>query len=1084
MNKLLKSILFSFLLIITLTLTAQENPLWLRYPAISPNGQSILFNYQGDIYKVAASGGIAVPLNMSDSYEYGAVWSHDGKNIAFASDRYGNFDVFMMPANGGEAIRKTFHSNAEIPSAFTPDDKQIVFSAARQDLYTNVQFPMGTLTELYSVPVEGGRVSQIITSPAIDATFSPDGKKLIFHDQKGYENIWRKHHTSAITRDIWVYDMASKNFKMLTNFKGEDRNPVFDSNNNDFYYLSEESGSFNIQKSSLSDPSKNTAITHFTKNPIRFLTSSKDNTLCFSYQGEIYTMDSGNEPKKINIQIAYDGRGTLDKIVPVSAGFTDASLSPNGQEFAYVFRGEIFVSSIEHGTTKRITNTPWQERSVSFSPDGRSLVYAAEVDNSWNVYSKSIMRAEEPYFYTSTLLKEETIIATPAEEFQPTYSPDGKEVAYLENRTTLKVVNLASKQSRTILPAKYNYSYSDGDQWYQWSPDSKWFLVEFGQPERVMDGEVGLISASGKGELMNLSQSGYSDGGPKWAMDGKMMIWFSSREGTKSENDRIAFRDIFGMFFTQECYDRFKLSEEDFALLEEKEKKDKKEEKKPEADKKDKKPIATEKDSKEVKDLIFDWENLRDRKQKLTVNTSSIGDGVLSKEGDKLYYLTRFEGRNDLWMTDLRKNETKLFTKIGANSVSMEISADGKFLFILADGKAMKVTTSDGKSKSIRTNGEMLLKQADERAYIYDHSWRQVREKFYVEDLQGVNWDYYYTEYKKFLPYINNSYDFAEMLSEMLGELNASHTGASYRSRIENGDQTSSLGLLYDDAYLGNGLKVAEVIKGGPLNNAKSKIRSNDIIEKIDGEAITPSIDFYQLLNRKTGKYVLLSMYNPTNNTRWEEVVKPISLGEEGQLLYTRWVETRRAEVERLSGGKLGYVHVRGMNDPSMRTVFEDALGKHLSADALIVDTRFNGGGNLHDQLSDFLTGKKYMDIIPHGQNVGYQPGNRWIKPSIVVMGESNYSDAHLFPVAYKIKGGGKLLGMPVPGTGTFVWWENQIDPTITFGIPMGGWRPIGEPFLENHQTEPDIMVRNEPAMMAIGRDQQIEAAVKELLKK
>jgi C-terminal processing protease CtpA/Prc len=322
------------------------------------------------------------------------------------------------------------------------------------------------------------------------------------------------------------------------------------------------------------------------------------------------------------------------------------------------------------------------------------------------------------------------------------------------------------------------------------------------------------------------------------------------------------------------------------------------------------------------------------------------------------------------------------------------------------------------------------------------------------------------------------------MLSEMLGELNASHTGGSYRFRAQNADQTASLGLLYDYAHTGNGLKVAEVIKGGPLNKAKSKIKANDIIEKIDGIAITTSIDFYQLLNRKVGDNLLLSMFNPNTNTRWEEVVKPISTGEENQLLYLRWVETRRAEVEKLSGGKLGYVHVRGMNDASMRTVFEDALGKHLSADALIVDTRFNGGGNLHDQLSDFLTGKKYMDIIPHGQYVGHQPGNRWIKPSIVIMGESNYSDAHLFPEAYKIKGGGKTLGMPVPGTGTFVWWENQIDPTITFGIPMGGWRPIGKPFLENHQMEPDIMVRNDAGIMAIGRDQQIEEAVKELLKK
>ncbi len=207
-------------------------------------------------------------------------------------------------------------------------------------------------------------------------------------------------------------------------------------------------------------------------------------------------------------------------------------------------------------------------------------------------------------------------------------------------------------------------------------------------------------------------------------------------------------------------------------------------------------------------------------------------------------------------------------------------------------------------------------------------------------------------------------------------------------------------------------------------------------------------------------------------------------MGAENQLLYKRWVETRREETLKLSKGKLGYVHVRGMNDASMRTVFEEALGKHISADALIVDTRFNGGGNLHDMLSDFLVGEKYIDIIPHGQYIGYEPLNRWIKPSIVIMGESNYSDAHIFPVAYKFKGVGKTLGMPVPGTGTFVWWETQIDPTIYFGIPMGGWKPIGKPFLENSQMEPDIKVQNEPAIIAKGRDQQLEEAVKALLEK
>lgn len=1059
---------------------SQSNPLWLRYPAISPDGQTILFNYQGDIYKVATSGGEAIPITLSESYEYNPVWSHDGKHIAFASNRYGNFDVFVMPSSGGEAKRLTFHSTNEVPSDFSRDNKNILFSGVRQDLHTNVQFPSGVMAELYSVPVNGGRVHLKLTSPAHNATYSPDGKKLIFHDRKGYENDWRKHHKSAVTRDIWTYDLNSKSYTQLSQFNGEDRNPVFDSNNNDFYYLTEENGSFNVHKSSLSNPNQNEALTNFTKHPVRFLTSANNNTLCFGYDGEIYTMPPNGSPKKVNITLNYDGRNNLDKIVPVNNRFTETELSPNGKEVVYVFRGEIFVSNIENGTTKRITNTPYQERSVSFSPDGKSIIYAAEVNNSWGIYETSIVREDEPYFYASTLLKEKKIIQTDKEEFQPAYSPDGKEVAYLEDRTTIKVFNLKSKKSRTVVPAKHNYSYADGDMWYQWSPDSKWLLFQFGQKEDVMQNEVGLTNASGKGQIINLSQSGYYDFAPKWSSDGKMMTWVSTRQSGRMENGYPNQVDVFAMFFSKEAFDTFKLSSADYDLFKEMEKKKKKDKDKS-SEKDDKKDKDDEKED-VAEDIIFDWNNLRDRKVRLTTHTSSISDWLLSKDGDKLYYLSRFEGKNDLWVSDLRKRENKRFTKLGVGNSGMILSKDGKFILLIADGKLKKISTSDGKVKSISTKGEMVVKRSDERDYIFNHSWRQLRDKFYVEDLQGVDWDFYYDEYKKFLPHINNNYDFTEMLSEMLGEMNASHTGSGYRYNMPNSDQTASLGVLYDYNHKGAGVKIAEILVGGPLDKAASKTKTGHIIEKIDGVEITEDMDFYQLLNRKRDNYVLLSLFNPSNKTRWEEVTKPISLGAENQLLYKRWVDSRRAEVERLSNGKLGYVHVRGMNDPSMRVVIEEALGKHLSADALVVDTRFNGGGNLHDVLSDFLNGKKYMEIIPHGQYIGHQPSTRWVKPSIVVMGESNYSDAHLFPVAYKIKGIGKTLGMPVPGTGTFVWWETQIDPTIYFGIPMGGWKPLGQPFLENNQLEPDIKVQNKPGIMAIGRDQQIEEAVKSLL--
>ncbi|HEX7502458.1 MAG TPA: S41 family peptidase [Acidobacteriota bacterium] len=1065
-------------------LPAQDRPLWLRYPAIAPDGQTILFCCKSHIYRVPVSGGVAVPLTIGNSYDYSPVWSHDGKFIAFASDRYGNFDVFVMPAAGGEARRLTCHSAGEIPSSFSADDQRVLFTATRQDLVTNVQFPMGEFPELYSVPVKGGEAALVLTQPAISATVNPAGDKIIYHDQKGYESDWRKHHTSAVTRDIWVYDLKTKKNTKLTSFSGEDRNPVFAGNGDDFYYLSEQGGSFNVYKSSLSRPTQPTAVTSFAKNPVRFLTRSAAGVLCFGYDGEIYTMAAGAvAPRRVEVRVAEDAGQTLQQTVPVLGGITEMRLSPNGKEIAYVFRGEIFVGSADGGVTKRITNTPWQERSVSFSPDGRSLVYAAEKDNNWNIGMTSITRKEEPYFYASTVLKDETVVATPAEEFQPEFSPDGKEVAYLQDRVVLAVINLASRQTRTILPAEHNYSYSDGDQFYRWSPDGKWFLVQFGYV-RMFTSEVGLVASDGKGKVINLTRSGFDNVGPRWGMDGTMMYYGCTREGAINQSGNTMTMDIYGMFFTREAHDRFRLSKADFDLLKEQEDKAKEEKDKAGKDKGKGKEAAVQKE-KRKKDLVIEFADLENRKARFTINSAPIADMALTKAGDKLFYLASFEKGYDLWQTELRTRDTKLLLKLGAQNASMQLSADGKALFVLADGKVSKIDPESSKMEPVAIAGEMNLDPAAEKAYMFDHMWRQIKQKFLVADLYGADWDLYYATYRKFLPYINNDFDFAEMVSEMLGELNASHTGCYYSPQNSpSADATAALGVFIDYDFAGPGLKVAEILSGGPLDKAVLKIRAGHVIEKIDGAAIDGAVDHSKLLNRKAGQLTLLSVFDPATQKRWEEAVKPISLREENGLLYRRWVNARRAEVDRLSGGRIGYVHVRSMDDSSMRTVIEEVLGLSIDKEALIVDTRFNGGGNLHDRLADFLGGKKVFDILPRGQLVGYEPYDKWIKPSIVLMGECNYSDAHLFPVEYKIRGIGKTLGMPVPGTGTFVWWEEQIDSGLVFGIPQGGWQTPEGFLCENHQLEPDVRVKNDPDVLSLGRDQQIEAAVKELLKK
>jgi tricorn protease len=403
-------------------------------------------------------------------------------------------------------------------------------------------------------------------------------------------------------------------------------------------------------------------------------------------------------------------------------------------------------------------------------------------------------------------------------------------------------------------------------------------------------------------------------------------------------------------------------------------------------------------------------------------------------------------------------------------------------VYVVNNGSLLKIDDA-GKPTPIAINGEMVLNTAGERAYIFEHAWRQVQKKFYDPKIHGIDWKGYKDAYAAFLPHINNNYDFQELLSELLGELNASHTGGRYTARPDNPDATAALGIIPDETFSGIGLKIGEVIAGGPLDRATSKIKAGNIIEKIDGEEINDNTDPYKLLNRKAGKLTLLSVFDPGSGNRWDETLKPITAMEEGQLMYKRWISRMEDMTEKLSGGRVGYVHVQGMNDGSFREVIDKVMGKNMGKEALIVDTRFNGGGWLHDDLNTFLSGKKYLEFAPQGNKVkGNEPLARWSKPSCVLMSESNYSDAFIFPYVYKQNGLGKLVGMPVPGTGTAVWWETQIDPTIIFGIPMiATIGKEGRP-TENLQLEPDIKVPLKYEEFLAGKDAQLEAAVKQML--
>lgn len=1062
---------------------AQTNPLWLRNSAISPDGREIAFTYKGDIFKVSTQGGRAIQITSQSAYDTRPIWSPDGTQIAFASNRDNGFDLYTVASEGGIPKRLTFNSVAEFPITFK-DNEHILYEAKIRPDAQDTRFP--SYNQVYEVSIKGERPTLFSSLPMENISFNKELTQFLYHDKKGYEDKWRKHHKSSITRDIWISsepqeEKGERTYNKVTTFRGEDRDPIWTKDEQGFFYLSEEDGTFNIYKSSLDNKTKR-QLTTFTKHPVRFLTASNDNLLSFSWNGELYTLREGEEPQKIDVEIVADIKKPKVKHFNFSSA-KEMSLSPNGKELAFIYRGDVFVTSTEYSTTQQITDTPEQERSVNFSPDGKALVYAAEREGVWNLYQMKLNNKSDKQFLYTQDFTEEQLTDSKQASFQPLYSPDGKKVAYLEDRTTLKVLSLKSKKSKTVLAGKFNYSYIDGDQYFKWSPDGKWLLSKYIGIGGWMHTDVALVKADGSGELINLTESGYSDSNARFVLDGKAMIWFSDRAGYKSHGSWGAHSDAYIMFFDRKAYDKFLMSkeEEEIYKLEhkeevEKEKKREEKEKKKEEKNKKKGEIKPEK----VKELELELDNRKELILRLTPNSSALVDAYLNKEGNKIYYLTTFEGSYDLWVHDLKDRSSRILVKNAGHS-SIEADAKGQKIYLLSRGHIKEISLASGAVKAIGLSGEFNYDPSGERAYIFNHIWKQVKDKFYVKNIHGVDWSGYKEAYQRFLPYINNNFDFAELLSEMLGELNASHTGARYYGG-RAARATASLGVFYDKEYKGEGARIKEILPLGPLGKSDISIKEGAIITKINGQEVGKN-DIAKLLEGKAGDRILISFSKKEGGKEHEEWIKATSLGLENELLYRRWVDRRSQMVEKLSNGKIGYVHVRGMDSSSFRTVYSQLLGKYRNADAVIIDTRHNGGGWLHDDLATLLSGKVYMKFVPRGQFISNDPFAKWTKPSAVLTCEDNYSNAHGFPWVYKELGIGKLIGAPVPGTMTAVWWENQIDPSIVFGIPQVAIKDLRGEYLENQELFPDIEVYNDPASELRGEDKQLEVAVKELLK-
>ncbi len=743
------SIISTFLLAVNL-FAQPHTPLWLRSNSISPDGSKIAFSYQGDIFTVDIGGGEARQITSNIAHDTSPLWTADSKEIVFASDRDNSLDIYIASAEGGKPKQLTTHNGKETPLLVTKDGKIIFKAFLRPDVNFSGMHGNG---ELYIIDKEGGRPQMFCALPISDLSLAPNGN-ILYEDWKGYEDPFRKHHTSSVTRDIWLYEPSDDKkaetvyghktingegkFTKLSTFKGENRNPVFSSDGKTYYYLSEESGSFNIYKGSIEDREQKKQITSFTNHPVRYLSISDNDILSFSYHGELYTLKEGESPKKVDITLAKDVREKDSQLRKFSSSANDLAISPNEKELAFINRGDVYVTAIDLKTTQRITDTPEQERGIAFSKDGRSIYYAAERNGHWGIYECSLNKKSDKYFSFSHDW-EEKLITTPGETcFQPAVSPDGKYLSFLRDRTELVIKNIKTGKEKSLLK-DINYSYTDGDQSYEWSPDSQYILCNYQIHGGWNNTDIAVIDID-SGEVTNLTESGYSDRSFRWSLGGKAMTWKSDKAGYRSHGSWGAEGDVYAMFFDAEAFRLFKQNETDEKiekLLNEQPKKSKK---------KDDKKDSTETETKKIEKLILDLENRHDRTIKLTKFSGRIGDHYLTENGNKLYYIVRLESSADLCVADLKKGSIKVLFK--GTVGKFYPTTDGKTIYMIGTGGISKIETANDKRTVLSFKGEYEYKPEAERAYIFDHIWKQTKEKFYDPDMHGVDWEKYGEEYK------------------------------------------------------------------------------------------------------------------------------------------------------------------------------------------------------------------------------------------------------------------------------------------------------------------------------------------------
>jgi tricorn protease len=1051
--------------LIALHLHADAQSLLLRHPAVNNNGTLVAFSYQGDIWTVPSAGGKATRLTIHEGYEANPMFSPDGKQIAFSGSRFGNNDIFVLPAEGGTPKRLTYHSAPDNIASWQGNNT-IIFSTARE--FRQIERGL----EVYAVNASGGTEKRILDAVGLDPSTSPDGRFMAI--VKGESNpVFREDYRGPSNREIWIHDTQKKTYLKLDLFSTNDVMPQW-ADKRTLYFLSSDAGAYNLYRISIDENGKQTGkpeqLTQFKDEAVRYFSISSDgSTIVFEKESDVFLMKPGkSSPQKINIQIAADDRFDPSELKTFQNGATQYAVSPNGKLMAYAVRGEIFIKEADKERSRSInaSNHSFRDMDPEWLNDSVLLFTSDRADGNFDIYMVRTADTSEKNIFKTLKHEIQRLTKTDEDEAGIVVSPNGSKIAYNRGRGTLVVadINAAGKLANEKLLHQNGWATASG---MAWSPDSKW--LAYSMPDLYFNSEIYIQPADNSAKAVNVSMHPRTDRSPYWSADGSKLGFISERNNLSAD-----------VWFAW-------LKKEDW----EKEAADWQEREAPSAETKSNTKAA-------AKPITIDLENIHERLVQVTSLPGDESNLVISKDGETFYYTatnTAAKGA-DLYSVKWDGKDLKELTKGGSNPGNVTADREVKYLYFTKQGGSMtRIDAKTGSQESLPYKAKMRIDYKAEREQVYEEAWRTIRDGFYDPNHHGYNWAKLHDKYKERCVNASTANDFRDMFNLMLGELNASHMAMTPADRVET--QREITGLLGAELYPAEGgMRVGKVVPGTPAAKNGNVLKTGDVIAAVNGTAYREGDNFYELLGGISGDKTLITVKGPDNKPR-EVVVRPVN--SITTPLYNEWVNERRKLVEKWSSGRLGYIHIRGMDMPSFEALERDLTAAGYGKDGLVIDVRYNGGGSTTDLLMTVLNYKQHAYTVPRGASSNlerdkkkfreyYPTGERlvyaaWMKPSVALCNESSYSNAEIFSHAYKQLGIGKLVGQPTNGSVISTGGRQLMDGSFV-RLPGRGWfTKATDQNQELGPAVPDILVDNEPDWIGKGTDQQLKVAVETLIR-